>query len=326
MSSSPPASTRAKRTSVKRVSYAIPKPYITDSSDSSDSDSNNNDNNNKEKSQQNGIENDEKTKKKKRKPSPTLSDPIETDVSEYDAEEEEDKKNRIRKLKGKGKADESSEEDEEEGEPTSSSGSDEEDDDDDDIADDDLESDPGSPDGGRKRNNNKTTTSGGGNSRSGRSGLATSKTVALSKPLKVAPRLINVAPAVTSTNNSADLNSKRASNIPPPKDLAKRAANGVGYYDKFSLPFFPPVRKLKENSENFVGSEIDEVKKILDDSSSHKLFNDWCEFPFGPDRLRVQDIGWWKGKWNEEESTVNEKWGGWYSELKPATVVRIKEA
>lgn len=312
--SSPAASIRSQRSVKKPVSYAIPKAYITDSDNS---DNNSNDENQQQQQSSNGN----KGKKKKSLVPSDDDDVVETDVSEYDQSEEDNKKMNERRIeKGKGKAsssDDDEDDDDEEADPTSDSDSGDNDDDDDDDSDmDSLASDTGSlPD---KKNKNAKGKKQLQSSNSRKNSSSISRPNPRANPLKLAPNLAGTP--TFSRNTSGKTNVKRV----VPRSRVRNPV-GVGYFDQFSLPFFPPTRKFKRHAEYFSNAEII-TEEPLDQSGRDDLYNSWCDFPFGPDTARAQDIGWFKGKWDEENNKVNDKWGGWYSNLKPKPIVRIKEA
>lgn len=54
----------------------------------------------------------------------------------------------------------------------------------------------------------------------------------------------------------------------------------------------------------------------------------WTHLPFGPEKSVLQDLGWWKDKWDddgENDPGIQESWGGWYPTVQPIVGDRLTD-
>ncbi|GAA5950753.1 hypothetical protein JCM3765_000597 [Sporobolomyces pararoseus] len=101
-------------------------------------------------------------------------------------------------------------------------------------------------------------------------------------------------------------------------------------YSSFVPHYLPPQIKLSSTpTSTYSTAKIETSKKPTKgqtDKDSSSLLEEWTANPFAPERALVRDVGWYKGKWKEtqdqneegegESAVMNEKWGGWYQEIK----------
>lgn len=77
--------------------------------------------------------------------------------------------------------------------------------------------------------------------------------------------------------------------------------------------FEPPLRRLADDGSTIATGTV-ESGTAMDDGARSQFHDTWTVVPFGPEKDLLQDLGWWKGKWEAEGTAA--KWGGWYPEIR----------
>lgn len=90
----------------------------------------------------------------------------------------------------------------------------------------------------------------------------------------------------------------------------------------------PPVRWC-ERSEGPLGSTEVETQRKPSPDVRARLSLAWSYMPFGPEKSLLQDLGWWKGKWDEgdgedDEGGMRGSWGGWYDGVQARVGKRLE--
>lgn len=128
------------------------------------------------------------------------------------------------------------------------------------------------------------------------------------------------APTTTSTPGGGTKEPVRATLKKPIK------SNLDPSYAAFVPHYLPPALTLSSSSSTSSSSSYSTApvetssKKLRGqtDKDASNLLEAFTANPFAPERALVRDVGWEKGKWKEGEGTngTNERWGGWYDEIK----------
>lgn len=100
------------------------------------------------------------------------------------------------------------------------------------------------------------------------------------------------------------------------------SAPDAGYHPIFE----PPLRRFADqddDDEDVDGEIVESYARDVAERSAEA--RELSAMPHGPERYRLQDMGWNMGKWNAEG--VNQRWGGWYDNIRGIkNVVLTKES
>lgn len=139
------------------------------------------------------------------------------------------------------------------------------------------------------------------------------------KGVKAAPPRPRVSVA-TSANPSKP--KPQARRVPPPDSHPPTLIDHP--FATVGPQYEPPVRKLSKNARSVVEGEVEQRNEEADDGLRMRLLEAWAVTPFGPEKGLLQDMGWWKGKWDAKKGQRS-RWGGWYEEVKAEMGVRLNE-
>jgi len=92
-------------------------------------------------------------------------------------------------------------------------------------------------------------------------------------------------------------------------------------YSSFVPHYLPPSLILSSSTSSYSTASVVPSKKQTkgqSDKDASTLIERWTANPFAPEKTLVRDVGWEKGKWKEGQGAdgTNERWGGWYEEIR----------
>lgn len=124
---------------------------------------------------------------------------------------------------------------------------------------------------------------------------------------KLAPRPVLALPRISTSNaNSVSAPEPGTKRVQPPSSgLPEQLVVFGPHYE-------PPSRWLASGTSSTTTAPIVSGPAVTPDVRA-RFTEAWANLPFGPERSVLQDVGWWKGKWEDEGMT--RRWGGWYPEV-----------
>lgn len=123
-------------------------------------------------------------------------------------------------------------------------------------------------------------------------------------PPKLAPRSVPAVPRISIANPKG---------APPPASTRAKPP-AVEHFVGYGPHYEPPSRWLASGTDSASTAHIVTGPAVTPDVRS-RFSSAWSKLPFGPERSVLQDVGWWKGKWDDDEGEMRRRWGGWYPEV-----------